>query len=272
MWKMLMWTIACMLLFIGASITASAEKIGDGYSLYGMPLMWIMIITGFIIMMIGAFGKGIPKPGPKLLVVIGIVFIVVGGLLFIDKPAEVVPVTGNIVDEWSVTTANSGTSCSWSDIDATWDDTDTPTTISAPINLDATTNALDETKFRANFTVTPSGKSGAPTDINCKIYYKTEYKMTKGGEDVLEKDGSNWIANWTNSDGDTSDYDGFLQMTLEDGTGWFHVNYELDSGNSTFGEEMDGSIGETISWKITLWDDFGWTGTYTVMVVKITDD
>lgn len=270
---MILIATAMFLLSIGASITASAETIGEGYTIMGFPLGTFLIIAGILVGFIALLVK-MPKPLPTILGVFAIAFIVIGAAMFINKPASVTPPssTGNIVDDWQITGINSGTSCGWSDIDAEWDSTSSPSILSAPINLDASTNALDETKFRAEFNVTPSGKSGAPTDINCKIYYKTEYSMTKGGEDILEKDGSVWVANWTNSDGTESDYDGFLQMTLADGGGWVYCDYELDSGNSTFGEEMDGAIGETVSWKITFWDDYGFKEEYTVMVVKITDD
>ena len=93
--------------------------------------------------------------------------------------------------------------------------------------------------------------------------------MKYSGEYILEKSGNNFLANWSTG-GITKYYQGSLDMQLTD-TADIQAAFTIDSGNETVGEYLD-AVGDSTSWTITLWDDYGWQDTFTVTAIVITND
>ena len=255
--------------------TVSAATIGANYNILGFEAGWILIILGIVVIVIFASGVlaiGKKGAGNKSAYSIAVAMLMIGlALTFVTVEDTVTGDVTGLVSGWEVTGTDTTAGCT---IDATWDDTDDPTIITAPLNHDnagAGTNTFDETTFVVYFTVDPIAGLGADTTKLVTIHYKTEYNMEYGGEPVLEKSGSNYVANWTNEDGVTAYYEGSMDMTLDE-VNWMSIYFDIDGdGNTTVGETLD-TVGETTSWTITLWDDYGWIDTYTVMLVVITSD
>lgn len=255
--------------------TVSATTIGANYNILGFEAGWILIILGIVVIAIFASGIlaiGKKGAGNKSAYSIAVAMLMIGLALTFVTVED--PVTGDVTDlvtGWTVTGTDITAGC---DIDATWDDTDDPTIITAPLNHEidgAGMNTFTETKFFVNFTVDPTAGSGADTTKLVAIHYKTEYSMEYSGEPVLEKTGSNYVANWSNDDGVSSYYEGSMDMTIDEVNN-ICIYFDIDGdGNNTVGEVLN-VVGETTSWTITLWDDYGWIETYTVMLVVITTD
>lgn len=265
--------ISMVMIFLGSLLglvnTVSAKAIGADYSMFGIELGWCLIIIGIIVLIIGAVFLS-KKVASKLGVPM-VAIILIGAFISFAQVADVpVAVTDQIVDGWTI----SGKDSACGTCTATWDDTNDPKIFTVQVNHDlhgADINTFDELTFEVNFTANPIAGAGADTTKLVTIHYKTDYTMEYEGEPVLEKSGNNYIANTSNEDQEYTFYEGTMDMTLDE-TNWFRFFYEFDAdGNTTIGEVF-ATVGESMSWTITVWDDYGWTDTFTVMCVVITTD
>jgi len=245
--------------------TVSAKAIGADYSMFGVELGWVLVIVGVVaLIIIGIFMD--KKVLAKAMVPL-VVLILIGGFISLAQVEEPVEITDDLVSGWTI----SGTNSACGTATATWDDTSKPEIFTVQVNHDlhgADINTFDELTFEVNFSANPTAGTGADTTKLVTLHYKTDYLMEYSGEPILEKSGNNVIANWSNEDHEYTFYEGTMDMTLDE-TNWFRCFYEFDAdGNATFGEVFN-TVGETTSWTITVWDDYGWTDTFTVMPVVI---
>jgi len=267
--KIVLTAIAILMMVIGLVTEVAAKKLGEGTTIMGYNAGWVLLILGFVIALVFGMTK-ILKAKPKMAAtVIGILFIFGGiAMLAVDIEEASVTTDGSPVSDWGITGTDI-TASGWITGTGTWDDEDDPGVITLQLNHDSTTNAYDELVFVVNFSIDPAAGENADTTNLVTLHYKTDYDMKYSGEYVLEKSGNNFLANWTTG-GVTKYYQGSLDLQLTD-TADLQAAFTFDSGNSTVGEHLD-AIGDSTSWTITLWDDYGWQDTFTVTAIVITHD
>ena len=243
--------------------------------------MWIGIIAfvaGLVLVFGAAFRKQAGwKINPVWSGVIGVILVVFGGatgILPMIPEAEEVPPT-NIINLPGVTVpqptfsidVENGTVIGSATNRTKVSISDDEKSATLAFTVDLSENEISAKFACVNFTVTPLPSAQATADSLATIYFETDYLMKYGGEYVLTETSDVYWANWSYSGGDsddsTSDYDGSMTMLMTE-TGWCQIDYQLDDGTDSFGEEVD-SIGDSGSWTITLHnEDWSWSYPFTV--------
>ena len=264
--------VACA--FIGTLIqTVGAEAIGDTYAISGFGLGWIMVGAVVVIAIIALLMQVSKKVIKPFIPVLAIVFIV-GLALQYDIPSAPAEITDELVSGWEVT-GNDITASGWITGTGTWDDEEAPEVLTLQLNRDNAgtgDGTYDEVVFVGNFTVDPTSGTGADTTKLVALHYKTDYNMKYSGEYVLDQSGGNYLANWSNSKTSGAKYyESSVDVTLDEADTTLQVAFSIDSGNDTVCDYLD-AVGDTVSWTITLWDDYGWIDTYSVIAIVITND
>jgi len=233
---------------IGAAMILFASKIGFLFSAKG----WKGI--GAIVAIVGLlFATGAPF----------------GGLIDFetaDTISEDCITTG-----WDIDPVELGTT-GWQTIDANWDSDEKVMTIPLDINVGTAHYALVDNQTKASFNIEPLIKTGADNTQLATLKFKTDYAMTYSGEDVLLKSGNTYYANWSDAGESWSDYEGsdsYAAGSQDNCT----IHYTFDfSDTSTEGliyELYSDGIGATISWRITFYDECGFSETFIVNAVVV---
>lgn len=250
--------------------TVSAASIGADYSMFGIELGWVLVGFGAVVLII--VGVFFDKKVLTKVTVPMVALILIGGFISFAQVAEPsVEVVPGLITGWSIS-GTAGSSRGLNDT-ANWDDTADPTMLTMQINHNIDGNNMNEfteDRFQCNFSCNPTAGVGADTTKLVTLHYKTDYLMEYEGELVLEKSGNNILANWSNENHEYDYYEGSIDMTIDE-TNWIRCYYNLDGGNDTVGDEFE-TVGESMSWTVTLWDDYGWTDTYTMMLIVISTD
>lgn len=261
--------LAMALMVIGLVTEASAKLLGDGVTILGYNGGWVLLIVGIVFGVLFGATKILAEKAKMVAMAIALIMVLAGiACLVVDVEEASVTTTTSPVSDWGIT-ATDITAASWITGTGTWDDEDDPGVITLQLNHDTTDNTYDELVFVANFTIDPAAGDNADTTNLVTLHYKTDYDMKYSGEYVLEKSGNNFLANWSVG-GVTKYYSGSVDMQLTD-TVDIQAAYTFDSGNETVGEHLD-AIGDSTSWTITFWDDYGWQDTFTVTAIVITHD
>lgn len=258
--------LALAVTLIGASATATADAIGDGYELGGYQVGY-WVIGGAVVVGVLAFFEVLDR---KKVGTGAVVLLIIGAFLLvpISTPEEETP-TGTIYTTPTPT--------------ATFDVTGTPVitgtefittsvydedtrTMTVPLTVaDASDGNLTGYKTGLNLSFDPITQNADTTDL-FTIEVATQYLTRYGGEYVLDEDGTGYLANVTTEDG-TSRYDGRVKLT---GAAADYALIEYEFVNATSGSwvsELD-AIGDTVTLQITATSG-SWSETYTVRLIVV---
>jgi len=262
----LVFFVAFVMSLVGMASSASAEALGEGYSLMGINLGWALVLLGvafFILVGLNVVKKSTGKKWGTLFVA----FLLVGlALVFVEVPAETQ--TADISDsnccgiDYSASAIASGGDFITS---TTWDEDSETLTI--PITVaDASDGNLTGDMAGINITIDPLA-SGMTTENICEFTISSDYTMKYGGEDVLDKSGSNYLAEITTEDG-TEYLSDVVKMTADE-TAWVNVSWTFVNATSgSWVSELD-QVGDSLSWYITIENACGEQERITVTAIVV---
>lgn len=190
------------------------------------------------------------------------------GWLGTDDTAAVVGMT-----TWDIT-ASTDNGVSW-DFNGVLADDDDDKTVTVPVTIisghEGTGGRAEagDCRFAVNFTLKPIPPSGSTTEDLVTIYYKTDYNMKYGGEDLLNETGSYYDAEIYDDGAQTVNYYESQQSMDFTDTGWANFTYELDNTSSNSALDEFEAVGDSLVWHITFWTDEGWSEVWTVTMIVI---
>ena len=237
---------------------------------------WWVLIGIALFAFAAKIGFGLSPKGWKG---VGVIAVIAGMVLANGAPlASIVTFADDAVDEdcittgWLITPVELGTA-GMETLDANWNSDKTVCTV--PVNTaDGTTGTVfTDNATRMSFTIEPLVKTGADNTQLATIYYKTDYAMTIGGDDLLYKSGTTYFANWSDASEARSDYEGSdsLAAGAQDNVSCDFV-LNRNRGNTTGSAAyrfVTGGTGTSESFTITFWDNCGFSETFTVNVVNV---
>jgi hypothetical protein len=261
--------LTLLMLVIGAGVTASAEALGEKYTISGIQIGWWIICVGAIIAIV-ALTDIIDK---KKFTVLGLAILIIGAIFVIpiETTTEVPPPTGYIIDEeedccpFDITGSAVITGANYI-ASAVWDEE--TLTFTVPITVsDASDGNLTDHKTGLNLTFDPLCVGATADDIE-NVHFSTDYLMKYGGEYMLDEDSTGYSAIWTTSEG-TEYYDDVMKITA-DTSGWAQIDYTFVNATSgSWVTELD-AIGDSKTWYITASNDCGdWSETITVTLIVV---
>lgn len=258
--------LAFVFSIVGMASSASAEALGEGYSLMGINLGWALVMLGvafFILVGLNIIKKSTGKKWGTLFVA----FLLVGlALVFVEVPAETE--TADITDsnccgiDYSASAIASGGDFITT---TTWDEDSETLTI--PITVaDSSDGNLTGDMAGINITLDPLS-SGMTTDDICTFTISSDYTMKYGGEDVLDKSGSNYLAEVTDASG-TEYLSNVVKMTADE-TAWVNVSWTFVNATSgSWVSELD-QVGDSLSWYVDISNSCGETERITVTAIVV---
>lgn len=251
--------LTAILLLVGASVTASASALGDGYTMGGMQIGWwligIAVVIGILIFM-SVLGK-------KKWTTPAIALLIIGALLLI-------PFTGPTTTTEPVTTVGTAAATFELTHSGGFNATYNENTNILTIPVDISSNDLSVTTQSINTSVLVIPPLGGTTQDLATLYYETDYLMKYEGEYLLEESGNYYQAVWNNSAGTTNKYyNGQLSMQMTATNQWVNLTYTFDDGAGTWAAEVaSGDLYSTIaSWNIRYSNGRGWSEIVTVNLV-----
>ena len=262
----LVFFVAFVMSLVGMASSASAEALGEGYSLMGINLGWALVLLGvafFILVGLNVVKKSTGKKWGTLFVA----FLLVGlALVFVEVPAETQ--TADISDsnccgiDYSASAIASGGDFITS---TTWDES--TDTLTIPITVaDSSDGNLTGDMAGINITLDPLA-SGMTTDNICMFTISSDYTMKYGGEDVLDKTGSDYLAEITTADG-TEYLSDVVKLTADD-TAWVNVSWTFVNATSGSWVSELSQVGDSLSWYITIENACGDTERITVTAIVV---
>jgi len=265
----LVFFVAFVMSLVGMASSASAEALGEGYSLMGINLGWALVLLGvafFILVGLNVVKKSTGKKWGTLFVA----FLLVGlALVFVEVPAETQ--TADISDsnccgiDYSASAIASGGDYITT---TTWDEDSSTLTIPLTVS-DSSDGNLTGDQAGINITIDPIA-SGMTTDDICMFTVSSDYTMQYGGEDVLDKSGSNYLAEITTSAG-SEYYEDVVKLTADD-TAWVNVSWTFVNGTSGSWVSELSQVGDSLTWYVNIENSCGESEriTVTAMVVSYT--
>jgi len=245
------------MLVIGASV-ASAEVIGDNYSINGIGLGWILIGISALLMVLAHPKVGILKKFSKPAYTVLIVALLIGFAMQFVTVDDVADGTGanTVVSgcpdfDVSGIPITSGTNY----ITTATFDNDTMT-LTVPLTVaDSSDGNLTDHKTGVNLSVDPIAIPGMLSTNMATISFETDYLMKYGGEYILDETSGDYEATWTVGS-NTHRYAGSVDMDISDNK-YLQIDYTFE--NSTAGNWVTelSQIGDTATWYITLSDACG---------------
>lgn len=144
--------------------------------------------------------------------------------------------------------------------------------INIPIIIDTEDSAytLHSDYEEISFTIAPIPEQNTNMETLATLYYESDYNVEVGGKNIFsETDGKKDVV-WEEEDGNTDYYSGHVSLNMTSDTE-ISVNYSFDSGSDSWCEEVDSDDSYTtlVSWEIRLYNDHGWSETYTVNLIPL---
>ena len=240
--------------------TVSAETVGEGITVGGVNLGWVIVIVGIVVA-----GLAYWDVLSKKLIVGGIILIVVGAIFLV--PYETTTIVTTTDDdccdfEFSGAVIHAGAH----DITSVWDEDDQSWTIPLTV-ADSSDGNLTGHCASLNITFDPIGSGKTANDI-CTVHFESDYLMKYGGEYIVSEDSTNYMAIWTTEDG-TEYIDDSLDITA-DSSDWARINFTFNNGTAgNWVTELD-AVGDGKTFYITMSNDCAsWTETITVKLIVV---
>lgn len=262
---LIMMLVSSILTIVG-SITASAESVGAGYTIFGYSAGWVFIGIAVIVIaliLLKVLSTEIAKKAWA--VAVALLFV---GLILVAVQTPTATTTTTTEDscpdfEITGTAVTSGTDYITTTV---WDE-DT-LTLTVPLTVqDSSDGNLTCHKTGLNLTFDPVG-SGYTADDITTVKFSSDYLMKYGGEYILDEDSTGYLAVWTTNDG-TEYYDDQMDITA-DSSDWAQIDFTFVNATSgSWVTELD-AIGDSKTWYISCSNDCGtWSETITVTAIVI---
>jgi len=261
--------LSFVLMIVGAGAeVVNAATIGDGYQIAGYNAGWTILIIGIIVGGLGWGVKAFDKFATPMKVVGVAMFFIGAAMLTVSAPASTTDddLTGTNCCDFSFTGAAITSGANYIS-DATWNENTNTLTVPIDVNDSSGGNLNGGYETGVNITLEALGKT---TDTNCVFTVTSDYTMTYGGETVLDKSGSDYLAQIQTTSG--VEYITDTIQVAAGSTAWINCSWQFVNGTSgSWVSELE-QIGDSFSFFVTIENACGEKETITVTVIVIDYD